>query len=136
LEAEGVARAERQIAAADVILFVADVTAAWDDRLWRSLNNRPALIVHNKCDLAVVPTDGRPAGIAISAVTGVGIQKLCEAIAQRLVPAIPPPGSAVPFTADQVAALRAAQSGLENQNHSVAAAQLMALVACIQSLSG
>jgi tRNA modification GTPase len=129
LEAEGVARAERQIAAADLVVFVSDVTAGWDEELWRSLARRPVLVVHNKRDLAGAPTDGRPLGIATSATAGLGIPELCEAIAQRLVPDIPPPGSAVPFTAEHVAALRAAKSALENQNPPAAAAHLTTLLA-------
>lgn len=51
-------------------------------------------------------SDDRPAGLAISALQGLGMAELLDAIAQRLVPDPPPPGVAVPFTADQVEAVR------------------------------
>jgi len=113
---------------ADLVVFVADVTADWDDELWRCLSNRPALLAHNKCDLAAVPADGRPLGIETSAITGVGIQELCEAIAHRLVPAIPPPGSPVPFTSEHIAALKAASAALGIPDVSAATAHLVALL--------
>jgi tRNA modification GTPase len=128
LEAEGVNRAEQQIAAADLVIFVADATAGWDEELWRSLSNMPAIIAHNKCDLATVPADGRPPGIAMSATTGLGIQELCEAIAKQLVPAVPPPGSPVPFTTEQLGALKAADTALAKQDNSVAATHLSGLL--------
>ena len=128
LEAEGVARAERQIAAADLVVFVTDVTSDWDDELWRTVTNRPALHVHNKCDLADIPADRRPLGIATSATTGLGIQHLCEAIAQQLVPAVPPPGSPVPFSNEQLATLIAAETALTKQDFSAAAAHLNGLL--------
>jgi hypothetical protein len=62
-------------------------------------------VVHNKIDLAAVPTDGRPAGVALSAKTGAGIDSLCSAIAASLIPEPPPAASAVPFTPEHVAAL-------------------------------
>jgi hypothetical protein len=62
-------------------------------------------VVHNKCDLAPPPADGRPAGIAISAKMGHNIDTLLAAIAQELVPDPPHRGEAVPFTTTHVAAL-------------------------------
>src|SRR5207244_10480135 len=63
LEAEGVARAENAVSAADLLIFVADTSAPWDDRLYQQLKcatrRRLPLVVHNKCDLAPVPADGR-----------------------------------------------------------------------------
>jgi tRNA modification GTPase len=128
LEAEGVARAQRQIAAADLVVFVADATDGWDEKLWRSLSDMPSIIAHNKCDLAAVPADGRPAGLATSAITGQGIQQLCDAIAKQLVPSVPPPASPVPFTPGHIAALKAASAALGSQDTSAAIAHLIALL--------
>jgi tRNA modification GTPase len=50
----------------------------------------------------------RPPGLLTSAVTGHGIQRLAREIIGRLVACEPAPGDAVPFTASQVALLRAA----------------------------
>ena len=63
-----------------------------------------ALLVHNKCDLPPAPGD-RPAGLRTSALRGDGIEDLLAAIARRLVPDPPPPGAAVPFTAEQIEAV-------------------------------
>jgi hypothetical protein len=45
--------------------------------------------------------------VRVSARTGAGIAELCAALARALVPDVPPPGAAVPFTemlCDQVEA--------------------------------
>jgi tRNA modification GTPase len=109
IEAEGVARAKQEIAAADLVLFVADNTAPWDGELFAEVAAlsamRPSaslLVVHNKLDLAAVPSDGRPAGQAVSAKRNQGIGELCQWAIATLMPAIPPRGSAIPFTATQV----------------------------------
>jgi len=142
LEAEGVVRAERQIATADLVVVVADVTAPWDDDLDRIGNRRGAtirlpgqrdpLVVHNKCDLRQSPTNGRPAGFRTSCKTGEGIANLCRAIAQSLVPDPPPRGAAVPFTAQQAAALEAAAAELANRNIAAACEHLELLHSKLQ----
>jgi tRNA modification GTPase len=142
IEAEGVARAESHIAAADLTLLVADVTQAWDDTLRCRIaslaggglspsescrGNTRLLIVHNKCDLAPAHADGRPAGIEISAKTSLGVQALCGHIARSLVSQPPPPGSAVPFTREQVVALRVAAALLERGDIAGACSRLASL---------
>jgi tRNA modification GTPase len=116
IEAAGVARAEGAMAAADLILFVADTTAGWDAGLYASVAASAfrLLVVHNKTDLAEVPADGRPAGMSVSAKTGDGIDSLCAAIAASLVPEPPLAQAAVPFTVEQVAALKSAAAHLEH----------------------
>jgi tRNA modification GTPase len=103
IEAEGVERARQEMAAADLVLLVSDVTADWSDQERVVLQSvAQVLIVHNKCDLAGVPIDGRPAGVAVSALTGEGLADLLGAIAGRVVPSPPAAGAAVPFTKRQV----------------------------------
>jgi tRNA modification GTPase len=121
IEAEGVARAQRQISAADLVILVADVTATWDEGLLRSLAGRPVIVVHNKCDLASPPVDGRPAGLDVSAQSGLGIDALCAAVAQTLVPDPPPRGAALPFTAPQISAL--AEAAVHLKRGDIAAAR-------------
>ena len=73
-------------------------------RLWSCIISRDLLS-------AVVPTDdwaSRPAGILTSAVTGEGLERLLALLADRLVPAPPPPGAAVPFTRSQFLDIEAA----------------------------
>jgi tRNA modification GTPase len=109
LESEGVARARRELASADLVLFVSDNTSAWEDTLYRSVfdaKRERVLVVHNKSDLAAAPRDGRPAGVEISALDGTGVETLCQAAMQALIPEVPSRGSAIPFTTDQVATLR------------------------------
>ncbi len=126
IEFEGIARAQSQIAAADLVLLVADTTAHWDGKLYEEIARgarRPPLIVHNKCDLAA-PSADRPAGIQTSAITAHGIDKLCQAIASALVDQPPAPGVAVPFTADQIAALQTAAQQLQSGEVAAARQQL------------
>jgi tRNA modification GTPase len=119
IESEGISRARSQITTADLIIFVADTTAPWDGSLHQQVaaaTHRPLLIVHNKCDVALPPEDGRPDGIETSAVTSSGLNNVCHAIDSALVPAPPPLGAALPFTRAQVAYLEAAQRELTNGN--------------------
>ncbi len=99
VEWEGIARAERHVATADLVLVVSDVSTAWtpEDEQWVSISPNEPIILHNKIDLhPSIPPD-RPAGLATSARTGAGLRELLEAVARRLVPQPPPPGTAVPF---------------------------------------
>jgi len=128
IEAEGIARAKSQIAVADLIIFVADITTPWDETLFEEVRRsarRPPLIAHNKYDLCSSPADGRPAAIKTSALTGHGIDELCRGIADALVPASPGCDVAVPFTAEQIASLQAAADAL-NSGHISAARELLA----------
>jgi tRNA modification GTPase len=114
LEAEGVVRAQRQIAASDLVVFVAETTSPWDASLRDSIgaNARRLIVVHNKCDLAPPPADARPSGIEISAKTGLGLDTLSSAIVHSLVENVPPCGAAVPFRDEHIASLKAAAEQL------------------------
>jgi tRNA modification GTPase len=115
LERLGIEQAQLAVSAADLVVVVADVTGAWTPVL-NDLIDRAAdtLIVHNKFDMLAGPGPessalaDRPQGLLISARSGDNIPALLTAIAERLVPETPPPGSAVPFNNEQVAAIRAA----------------------------
>ncbi len=109
IELAGMELARGRLAAADAIVLVFDSSRAWsaeDDALAAAWPD--AVIVHNKCDLPPASGPERPAGIATSAVTGDGINGLLACLAARLVPVVPPPGAAAPFTPQQVAQLEAA----------------------------
>lgn len=121
LEGAGIARARDELAAADLVVWVDDATRrdlaridiarkdALAERATRGTARVPhkELVVCNKCDLVAGPL-ALPAGVlATSALTGEGIERLIEAIAANLVPAPPDALAAVPFTAEQVAALDA-----------------------------
>ena len=80
--------------AADVLINVCDASDSevLEQRdvtvsLLRELGctDQPILTVWNKCDAAPMP-DGAPGGVAISALTGMGLESLLEAVAQALPP--------------------------------------------------
>jgi tRNA modification GTPase len=116
VEAAGVARAEQEITAADLVIFVADLTTTWDDELYLEVCNRrstaavarAAMIVHNKCDLVDTVVDDRPRGIKTSALISTGLSDLCAAIVMCLVSTPIPPGAAVPFLPSQIESLQQA----------------------------
>ncbi len=66
--------------------------------------SKPVLLVYNKSDL-LGRFQPRGLGIITSAVSGAGVSTLAEAIVATLVGDPPPPGAAVPFTAEQQAHL-------------------------------
>jgi tRNA modification GTPase len=119
LEAAGVAQARAQLAQADLVLWILDATtlapaarglaAAARRACNAELAGReliaPLLTVVNKIDLASPPTsyDAKETDppTLVSAVTGAGLDELLAAIARRLVPNLPSPGEAVPFTPRQ-----------------------------------
>jgi tRNA modification GTPase len=131
LEAEGIARALREISAADLAIYVAATPEPWNAALYEHVaqpDGRRLLIAHNKCDLAPPPSDGRPAGIEISAKTGFGIDNLLTAIAHALVPNPPPRGAAVPFTEGQVTALEQAMADVAHDDLATASDRIAALI--------
>jgi tRNA modification GTPase len=119
IEREGIARAQRQIAAADLLLIVQDAATppigpkSVPDELQDRSN---VLIVHNKCDLLPSGCRPQPPGLAVSALTGQGIEDLCQAISDWLVPNPPSPGQAVPFLPRHIELLAAGLAQLEAGN--------------------
>jgi tRNA modification GTPase len=77
IELEGVARAAGAVSVADLVLFVADGSGAWPEQAYRdvaSTNGRKTLVIRNKSDLE--PAWTRDGSIAVSAVTGAGVDNL------------------------------------------------------------
>jgi tRNA modification GTPase len=113
LELAGVRLAEQRLAAADLVVLVFDRSTPWNAESQALIAAHPnAVIVHNKCDLPAA-ADDRPPGILTSAASGAGLGELQCLLSSRLVPNVPPPGAAAPFTAQQVASLRELKSLLE-----------------------
>jgi len=104
LEREGVARARRTLAEADLCLWLLDTTAqpvGPTPRLVEEVgvSREKLLFVLTKVDQK--PTwdlRGMPMAVRVSARHGDGIEELTQRVAWRLVPDVPPPGAAVPFT--------------------------------------
>jgi tRNA modification GTPase len=103
LEQQGIALARQAVSAADLCLWVLDASTA---PVWRELHKDqstlPFLIrfVVNKVDLEPAWDLNQAAGaVPVSAREGRGLEHLCEALSDWLVPQPPPPGAPVPFTA-------------------------------------
>jgi tRNA modification GTPase len=133
LESAGIELAAKTAAGADLVIAVADATQrvdnAWDDirsSFPARLPRERVVRVLNKIDL--LPDSGEAAArnahpehqqdqhppriILTSATTGAGIENLIVAIAAALVPKAPAQGAAVPFSAEQIAALEAAHAAV------------------------
>ncbi|MBN1854689.1 MAG: GTP-binding protein [Pirellulales bacterium] len=122
LERAGIALAEHQLLAADLIVWIEDPTMCESGRTPGDLRSEalsegvPAgssmIFAINKIDLlnSQQRSDLRPflddRVLAISAKTGEGVDCLLDAISSRLVPNPPQPGAAVPFTEEQVEKLQ------------------------------
>lgn len=108
LEAAGVALAEGELAAADVVVLVFDASQPWTATEADLCRRWPqAVVIHSKCDLPAAE-GARPQGISTSALTGQGVDTLVAHLAAVLVADPLAPGDAVPFTSRQVDLLRAA----------------------------
>jgi tRNA modification GTPase len=97
LEREGVERALKQIAAADLCLWVMDATAPVEIELPAA----KVMSVYNKVDLLAASENGASAnGVWVSAITGAGLEKLVAHIVATLIPFELSPNVAVPFDAE------------------------------------
>jgi tRNA modification GTPase len=157
LEQAGIARAQDQMTAADVLVLVFDRTQPWssaDDEFLAKWQR--AIVVHHKCDLPAAGS--RPRGLAQSAglqamgvrrkapssgeeisgkgaeslatsvVTGQGLRALQERIVEKLVPQPPKPGAGVPFQPWHVAGLEECLAGLRRGDVASATAALSRLI--------
>ncbi|HJQ78617.1 MAG TPA: GTPase, partial [Lacipirellulaceae bacterium] len=136
LEAAGIDLAAKTVAGADLVIVVDDArqpafSCASDQMVSATLSSLApgrAVRVLNKIDLLQETHTGDAARseplmrrqsqrhpsriVRTSAVTGQGIEDLIAAIAEALVPRAPAPGAAVPFTAEQLAALASARAAV------------------------
>ncbi|MBA4104273.1 MAG: hypothetical protein C0485_00820 [Pirellula sp.] len=129
LEAEGVVRARRQLAQADLALWVLDGSELVGDPLqaaqreWLNATGEAAdssrvLVVVNKADL-LAPDSRRTASDNVrfvSALTREGLPELISRVGQMLVPTLPT-DEAVPFTRRQIELLAAAAGSLAVGKH-------------------
>ncbi len=79
VEREGVKRARAELAEADLVLWVVDLTDPDPGEAPRTAV--PVIRVENKVDLA--PPTGRPGSMSLSALTGEGLQRLDRVVAER-----------------------------------------------------
>lgn len=130
VEAAGVARARDRAAAADLRLVVRDPFTAADGE---ALQDGDILVI-TKADLAQTP---RPGGVAVSALTGEGVEALARIIAARLCDRVAEAGAVV--NARQAAALDAALAALRRAcgaPDELAAAELRNAARALDSLIG
>jgi tRNA modification GTPase len=134
IEAEGIARSQREQSEADLNLLVLDRSKALQpmDRELVSSANR-AIFVANKSDL---PASWQPDELSaqsrslviVSAERGDGIPDLCAEIVRSLVPNPPGPGAAVPFRPRHLEALKRARQSLSGGDKPTAKTVLDSLI--------
>ncbi len=115
IEVAGIAKAQAQLARADLIVWVRDTGSDSPPEVLTPQQSAAALHVLNKCDLLSPSsiTHVTSAALLVSAKTGQGIAQLQSAIAARLCPDEPQPGAAVPYLQEQVEQLTAALLALQ-----------------------
>jgi len=114
IDAQAVERARARIARADLVVLLGE-DATIDLR-----PDAPVLRAAAKCDLSEKPSVGANCDVAISAITGQGMEQLRYAIVQRLGLAGFGPGAPAAFTAGQAALLNAAADAIHAGDASVA----------------
>ena len=134
IELLGIERAGRELDAADLVLLVLDRSESLkpiDRQLIATITN--ALLVANKADLEpawkagdIGPRTTPP--VTVSAERGDGTDALVESMIERMVPAAPSAGEAVPFRAAHVEILARARDELRAGNTSRAARELESLI--------
>ncbi len=102
IEEEGIRRTLELAGVADLVVLVYSRAEPWseDYDAWRKRWARN-MVVFNKCDLPAAQGD-RPSGLEVSAASGHGLRVLEHELICHLVPMVPPPGTAVPFTDRQI----------------------------------
>jgi tRNA modification GTPase len=86
-ESIGIRKSMEALAEADLVLVVFDATQPHtpeDDQLLGQANQRPAIVVKNKIDLACDPSEHEPSAVRTSATTGAGISELRQEILQHI----------------------------------------------------
>jgi tRNA modification GTPase len=113
LEAAGVERANRALAEADLVLWVADRSDPHPR--WPAGSDRAGqapLFIANKADLPSQWSGEERDALAVSAATGAGLGELVGVLVSRLVPESPRRGVAVPYSSALVDRIEAAQAEL------------------------
>lgn len=129
LEAAGVARANAGIAEADLVLWVEDATTTATTVVTEHIpKNVSVIIVKNKTDLLTASASPQVADVlAVSALTGQGLDRICRRIVQQLIPFPPVRGEAVIFTPRQEHAVQEAAIALSSGDSRLAVTWLRSL---------
>jgi tRNA modification GTPase len=119
LEREGIERTRRAIENADLVCLLIDVSQPAEledmqllDQLAVSPGSgSPCLVLHHKADLPRRwDADHQTNGLAVSSVTGSGVDELMTQIVRLLVPSVPATGTPIPVSVRQSQWLKAAMS--------------------------
>jgi tRNA modification GTPase len=114
LEAAGIALSRARLSTADLKIVLIDLSEPStddDERLLAEWSD--AMVVAHKCDLPLHWLSRAPAdALRVSSSTGEGVHELQRQVVQRLVPHVPPPGTAIPISGRQTELLRAARATL------------------------
>ncbi len=133
LESSGIDRARERMANADLVVWVVDATEA--NPIWpETRTGCPWLFVVNKTDQPTM-WDWGTARVdlqLISATTGAGIQILATNIIRTLIPHVPGPGDAVPFTPQLAELIRQAHQQCLNGDKTAA---IITLTTCLIGLT-
>jgi tRNA modification GTPase len=122
LEEAGIEQARLAATAADLVLWLVDASA---EPAWPAANSPHLHVIVNKIDLPAAWDLTRAGGAPrVSAATGEGLGELVAALGRWLVPEAPPPGAAVPFTPDLIAAVGEALARLDAGDAAGALARL------------
>ncbi len=114
LERAGVERARQLLQQADCRLLLVDVSQPPTDEDRRLLETWPdSVVVAHKADLPSRWPRLPEGAVRVSSRTGEGLSELVRAVVARVVPTVPPSGTAVPVCARQVQLLRAALAATE-----------------------
>ena len=89
VEIAGMELARDQLATADLVLWVHDMTTPWDSDTQRALMDYPTLIVGNKSDLSEsATTSSKWPHLKVSAATGDGVQRVLSSALETLLSGI------------------------------------------------
>ena len=123
VETQGIEKTQAAIESADLVLFVIDVSAplsAADRQIHATIRDRPHVVVQNKVDLCAHPPqipelegDAPDAWVALSALNGIGLERLKDKISQAVGLEGDPGGSTVMVTLRQARLLEAAHDHLQ-----------------------
>jgi tRNA modification GTPase len=118
LEAAGIALTRQKLEIADVRLILIDLSEAPSPDDEALLADWPdAVVIGHKCDLTDQWQDRLPQhAIRVSSATGDGLVELQTRIVKRLVPHVPPPGTAIPVTLRQIRELQVARKAASTGN--------------------
>ena len=110
IESVGIEHARRELEGADLVVLVVDRSRSVDEGVRRLIDElSDGLVVANKSDLRDATLGVLPQqALAVSALSGEGVDRLAAAILGRLVPEVPEPGTAVPVSSRMVECLQAA----------------------------